>query len=80
MLDSGEETHPLLDYYHVWTEFFVCLMEMAGKRGMSTYVVEVGFARVYPENNPYNTLEGATCPFQKVVIAQRKTRIPLIQF
>ena len=80
VLDPGEETYPLLDYFHTWTEFFAYLMEMAGKRGMSTYAGEVGYAHVHPENYPYITVEGATRPFQEAVIAQRKTRIPLILF
>lgn len=80
VLDPGEETYPLLDYFHTWREFFAYLMEMAGKRKMSTYAGEVGYAHVHPENYPKITLEGATRPFQEAVIAQRETRIPLILF
>ena len=80
VLEPGEETYPLLDYFHTWTGFFSYLMEMAGKRKMSTYAGEVGYAHVHPENFPYITVEGATQPFQEAVIAQRKTGIPLILF
>lgn len=80
VLDPGEETYPLLDYFNTWSSFFAYLMEMAGKRRMSTYAGEVGYAHVHPENYGAITLEGATRPFYEAVVAQRKTGIPLILF
>ena len=80
LLDPGNVTYPLLDYFNTWESFFTYLMQMAAKRGMATYAGEVGYSHAHVENYPRITVECAVRPFQEAVRAQRTTRIPLILF
>lgn len=80
LLDPGDVTYPLLDYFHTWKTFFSYLMEMSQKRSMSTYVGEVGYMHAHPENYRKITVENAVTPFREAVAAQRETGMPLILF
>ncbi len=78
--NPGGSTYPLLDYFNDWESFFDYLIHMAKKRGMCTYVGEVGYSNVRPETFCDVTVEDATVAFEEAVKAQRKTGISLILF
>lgn len=80
LLAPGDATYPLLDYFNTWESFFAYLMEMSEKRGISTYVGEVGYMYLHPENYAQITVDGATQAFVEAVKAQRRTKMPLILF
>lgn len=80
MIAPGCVTYPLLDYFNTWETFFAYLMEMSKKRGMSTYVGEVGYSHIHPENYSRITVNDVAETFQEAVAAQRKTGLPLMLF
>lgn len=80
LIDPGETTYPLLDYFNTWKTFFAYLMEMSKKRGISTYAGEIGYSHVHPENYGRIQVSDVVNTFREAARAQRETGLPLILF
>lgn len=80
MIDPGDKTHPLLDYFDTWEGFFSYLVSHAKAMKKGCYAGEVGYVVSRDQKPMYKdiTLEMVQKCFDAIRDAALKTKIPLV--